>query len=164
MKQEMNNISEQAETQQQGTLKPRKRGKRTFFLVFLLFVLGVSGFGLLNFQTVIIQGDSMEPTFYDEQRILVCKALWLVGKPKHNDIVVIKGMKPDEYLVKRVYRLAGEAVEIVYQPYEWSFTKGVYIVPEGHIYVLGDNLENSEDSRSFGAVEESRVIGKVVMF
>jgi signal peptidase I len=163
MKQGMNNISEQAETERQGTLKPKKRS-RTFFVVFLLIVLAVSGFGLLNFQTVIIQGDSMEPTFYDEQRILVCKALWLMGKPKHNDIVVIKGMRPGEYLVKRVYRLQGEAVEIVYQPYEWSFTKGVYVVPEGHIYVLGDNLENSEDSRSFGAVEESRVIGKVVMF
>lgn len=129
------------------------------FGVFLFLV-----FFFYNFQTVVVEGHSMTPTLKDHQRILVCKALWLVGPPKKGDIVVIKGDTPGDYLVKRVYATAGQEVDYAYQPDNYDFSLGKYIVPEGHIYVLGDNLAVSEDSRDFGPVPLSRVLGKVIEY
>lgn len=106
----------------------------------------------------------MEPTLKDKQRILVCKAFWLVGAPKKGDIVVIRGEAPGEYLVKRVYATEGEEVDYAYQPENYDFSQGKYVVPEGYVYVLGDNLSMSEDSREFGPVPMQRILGKVVEY
>ena len=45
-----------------------------------------------------------------------------------------------------------------------NVANGEYVVPKGHIYVLGDNREVSEDSRKFGAVPVDRVLGKIVSY
>ncbi len=103
----------------------------------------------------------MENTLKNGDHILVCKALWLVSINK-GDIIVIKGEKPGEYLVKRVYALEGDSVDFSNQPKDWDFTKGKFVVPEGHVYVLGDNAAVSEDSRSFGPVPNGQILGKVI--
>ena len=103
----------------------------------------------------------MEKTLHNGDHILVCKALWLVSINK-GDIVVIKGEKRGEYLVKRVYALEGDLVDYSHQPRSWDFTEGQFVVPAGHVYVLGDNEEVSEDSRTFGAVPNSQILGKVI--
>jgi hypothetical protein len=63
-------------------------------------------------------------------------------------------------LIKRVVALAGEQIPEKY------WTSLVYMmggrVPEGHIFVVGDNLERSEDSRQLGAIPLSYVQGKIV--
>lgn len=145
--------------------KPKSRGlkpiARTGFLVVLLLVMLFLLFFFLNFQTVVVQGHSMEDTLHNGDHILVCKALWLVSIKK-GDIIVIKGEKQGEYLVKRVYAMEGEPVDYSHQPKSWDFTEGQFVVPAGHIYVLGDNEEVSEDSRSFGPVPESQILGKVI--
>ncbi|MER3413843.1 MAG: signal peptidase I [Armatimonadota bacterium] len=129
------------------------------FSVFLFLV-----FFFYNFQTVVVVGHSMEPTLRDKQRILVCKALWLVGAPQKGDIVVIRGDVPGEYVVKRVYATERQQVDYSYQPDNYDFSKGKYVVPEGHVYVLGDNLTVSEDSREFGPIPLQRILGKVVEY
>ncbi|MEW5884784.1 MAG: signal peptidase I [Armatimonadota bacterium] len=137
-----------------------RRGLLTALLAVFLFLV----FFFYNFQTVLVDGHSMEPTLKDKQRILVCKALWLVGAPKKGDIVVVRGDVPGDYLVKRVYATEGQQVDYAYQPENYDFSLGKYVVPEGHVYVLGDNLSMSEDSREFGPVPLRKILGKVVEY
>lgn len=139
-----------------------KPAARQWFLLFLLFVFLFLVFFFLNFQRVVVKGESMYPTFQPGQRILVCKAMWLVGPLRKGDLVVIKRPVTEEYLVKRVRFLEGEEVDRTLQPDFWNFIMGPYQVREGHIYVLGDNLNISEDSRAFGAIPLSDVLGKVI--
>ncbi len=145
---------------------PKRRGMkpaaRNWFLVVLLLVFLFLVFFFLNFQRVVVSGVSMYPTFKPNQRILVCKALWLVGPITKDDIVVIKSTEASEYLVKRVHFVEGQEVDRSLQPEKWNFMEGAFIVPPGHVYVLGDNLSNSEDSRAFGPVPMSEILGKVV--
>ncbi|MBL1150997.1 MAG: signal peptidase I [Armatimonadetes bacterium] len=137
-------------------------GKQGFRLA-LIFVFLFLVFYFLNFQTVIVQGVSMEPTFRSGQRVLVCKALWLVGPPRDGDVIVLKPQSEGEYLIKRVYRVEGEEVDAAMQPEEWNYiVDGPYRVPPGHIYVIGDNYENSEDSRHFGPKPVTEILGKVI--
>ena len=144
-----------------------RRHVLTGFGASMIAVLAFAVFFLLNFTTVVVSGPSMLPTFKTGRRLLATKAYWLVGGLRHDDVVVIKEIDPKAgtgYFIKRVYRLAGETVDMVNVPRAplWTLAQGVYTVPEGSIYVLGDNREVSSDSREFGAVSLSRVIGKVI--
>jgi signal peptidase I len=134
----------------------------TEFGTTLILVLGILVFALFNFKTVVVTGPSMEPTFHDKQRLLACKAYWLIGPVKKKDIVVIKGEKPGDYFIKRVYALDGEVVDWANVPDSWSLRGDEYRVEPGKVYVLGDNREVSEDSRAWGAIPLDRIIGKIV--
>ena len=135
----------------------------TGFGVFLLFVLGFVLFFYWNFNTIEVKGDSMEPTFHSGQRLLISKAYWLVGDIKKNDIVVVKNIEGNDTIIKRVYALGGQPVDFFNIPESYDFSKGEYIVPTGHLYVLGDNRPVSDDSRLFGPVDNKNVLGKVVV-
>jgi len=117
-----------------------------------------------NFHTVVVSGKSMEPTFLNGRRLLVSKAYWLVGPIRDKDIVVVSDPNPDGYIIKRVYKMAGETVDYLNVPRNYSITKGPYKVPAGMIYLLGDNRDQSEDSRAFGPRGINTVLGKVVLF
>ncbi len=146
--------------------KPRKNAKRaiTGFLAALLFVLCFVVFFRLNFTSVQVSGESMIPTLHNGQKVLVSSAYWLVGRIKPGDIVVIREEEANDFIIKRVFKMAGDAVDTYNAPTSWRLESGPYIVPEKSIYVLGDNRQVSEDSRKFGSVQLSRVIGKVVAY
>lgn len=143
--------------------KPTRKRKvlLTGFGIFLLSVLAFAVFFFFNFHTVEVKGPSMEPTFNQGQRLLVSNAYWLVGGIKKNDIVVVKSN--DEFIIKRVYALEGETVDLFNIPENYSLTEGEYKVPPGKIYILGDNRPMSEDSRQFGPVDRSEILGKVIV-
>ncbi|MCH7945045.1 MAG: signal peptidase I [Armatimonadetes bacterium] len=147
--------------------KPRSPKVRTLiytgFASFLLFLFAIAIFVYFNFKTIEVQGDSMMPTLKPGQRLLVSKAYWLVGGLKHKDIIVIKNSTDNEIIIKRVYKLAGEKVDLENVPFNWDVTLGDYIVPEGKVYVLGDNWSVSQDSRQDGPFDLTEVIGKVVV-
>ncbi len=126
-----------------------------------------------------IDGISMEPTLYDQERVIT---LTPYGGFKHNDIVVIR-RKGKSVLVKRVVALAGDTVDIDYdhnrlivngEPVEEPFTQEAMqevpsirlpaVVPEGCVFVLGDNRNHSSDSRDpdNGMIDERNIFGKVV--
>lgn len=115
---------------------------------------------------------------HDEQNIV-----YPFDPPERGDVIVFTPPAPgeDKPYIKRIVALPGETVEIrdegVYidgerldEPYlegnptrcRFSNTEycGPYTVPEGEIFVLGDNRNNSEDSRYFGPVPEENIIGK----
>jgi signal peptidase I len=156
---DLSKLREPTASNQKAGLKPAARNG---FLVVLLLVFLFLTFFFFNFQTIVVKGESMLPTFKPDQRILVCKAIWLVGPLRQGDIVVVRSQSPGEYLVKRVYAVAGSKVDYRYQPFNWDYTQGQFSVPEGHLYLLGDNLANSEDSREFGPIALGDVLGKVV--
>ncbi|MBI3722088.1 MAG: hypothetical protein HY248_05995 [Fimbriimonas ginsengisoli] len=144
------------------TNRPRKR-VITGFGIGLLFVLGFALFMHENFQIVQVSGDSMLPNLPNGTRVLVTQAYWLVGGLRDNDVVVVQGGSPNEFIIKRVKALAGETVDFENVPDSHPLGAGDYVVPQGMIYVLGDNLKVSEDSRSLGPFSLSKVIGKVVV-
>ncbi len=140
----------------------KKRRKMTRgFGAFLFAMLGLSIFFYFNFHTVVVTGPSMLPTFKDKQRILVSSAYWLLGAVREGDVVVIRDEDGAAYIIKRVYRKGGGVVEPELQPRKAPL--GVeYQVPEGQVYLLGDNREFSEDSRVFGPVPVDKILGKVI--
>lgn len=123
-----------------------------------------------------IPSASMEPTLKIEDRIIVNKVSYWITKPHRGEIIVFKyPLNVKKHYIKRIIGLPQEKVEIknsmVYiddQPLREAYLQeirynnyGPVVVPEGHYFVLGDNRVNSMDSRIWGFVENSYIIGKV---
>lgn len=143
---------------QSGPKRPKVRG----FTIFLLVLLVVATVFMMNFKTVIVRGNSMVPTLANGRKVLATKAYWLVGPIKVNDIIVLKEEKSEAYFIKRVVGLPGDPIKWTLAPQNHPLTSGPYVVPEGGIYVVGDNLNHSDDSRKFGPFKQERILGKVV--
>ena len=126
-------------------------------------------------QATIVYGQSMEPNLYERQRLIIDKVSYHFFPPKRNDIVVIAMPDMEEMLVKRVIGLPGEMVEVqdgvVYvngQPLPEPFphdlgheSGGPVVLGPLNYYVMGDNRDNSNDSRSFGPVQREYILGRV---
>lgn len=138
----------------------------TSFSLILMYILGFLVFWFFNFQRVVVRGDSMMPTFTSGEVLWASKAYWLIGGIQRGDVIVIRDPVGSGYIIKRVHRLGGEIVDPLYAPLDFAFIKGEdeYKVPAGFYYVLGDNLEVSQDSRVFGPLPGTAVIGKYVRF
>lgn len=133
---------------------------------------------LFVFQPFVIPSGSMEPTLQVNDRIITLKFSYYFGEPNRGDVVVFKYPRdPKRVFVKRVIGVGGETVtlqdstlyingEPVPEPYlppDLEFADfGPIEVPEGHLFVLGDNRNNSDDSRVWGFVQEDLLIGKSV--
>jgi len=138
---------------------------------------------------VVVDGNSMYPTLHNGEIMMMSKLHYgtsyffnqpivLGGEPERFDVVVCR--YPDRgstNFVKRVVGLPGDTVQIsggyLYVngvKYTEKFLSarmysdyGPYIVPEGHYFLMGDNRNNSNDSRSshVGAVPRNMILGKV---
>ena len=106
----------------------------------------------------------MQPTLKDHQRVLVSKAYWLIGKIRDDDIVVLPDPHGPGEIIKRVKWMSGEDVPWQWRPDSAPVNDKKYLVPDGCVYLLGDNRNYSEDSRKFGFVDMSKIIGKVVVY
>lgn len=145
--------------------RPTSKRKKVLFTSFGVFLLPVLAMGVvfwLNFRTVEVTGESMEPTFHSGQHLLISRAYWLVGPIKRNDIIVMHLPGTSTTIIKRVYGMPGDVVDFYNVPESWSLAKGEFKVPADSYFVLGDNRPVSEDSRAFGPVKSSDVLGKVI--
>ena len=143
-----------------------KKGKKrwiTGFGGFLIVVLIFAIFFFFNFKTIQVSGTSMVPTLKDHQRVLVSKAYWLVGPIRDTDIIVLPDPHGPGEIIKRVIYSPGEDVSVFWRPESAPGPRYKYAVPQGCFYVLGDNRPGSEDSRKFGFVDASKILGKVVV-
>lgn len=128
------------------------------------------------FYLACVVGSSMEPTLSEDDYLLVSRR----SKPDKGDIVIIKQSDKDKYIVKRVIGVSGDKVTFTkngvsvngslldesYVKYPESshyYDEYSETVSEDSYFVLGDNRDNSADSRHFGDIRESQVIG-VVLF
>ena len=127
-----------------------------------------------------VDGPSMLPTLQGGERLLVDKLTYRFRPPQRGEIVVFRyPAEPSHFFIKRVIGLPGDEIEIrggfVYvngvrldEDYTNGRTFGPYArywVPEGHYFVLGDNRNNSQDSRSatVGYVPRSLIVGRALV-
>ena len=134
-----------------------------------------------GFERTDVSGNSMNPILQDGDSILVNKTAYMLFSPSRNDVIVFRqdGQEHSYYSVKRVVGLPGETVQIVEgvlyindKPYEEinkvdkMITAGVaeekITLEKGEYFVLGDNRNQSEDSRysSVGMVTKKEIVGK----
>jgi signal peptidase I len=127
-------------------------------------------------QATRVEGQSMEPNLHTDQRLVIEKVSYRLHAPERFDVVVLKlPNRGEELLIKRVVGLPGETVEIqdgrVYingllleEAFLTSETRpgrhGKVTVPPLHVFVLGDNRNHSNDSRSFGPVPLDNIVGR----
>lgn len=131
------------------------------------------------FTPAIVNGESMEPTFIENERVIVSK----ISGIARFDLIVFKAPDKNDQYIKRVIGLPGDHVEmkdgvlfINGNAYEESYVKksdqlprdftlkeltGEEKVPEDTYFVLGDNRWRSKDSRMFGFISQDSVIGEV---
>lgn len=136
------------------------------------------------FSPIIVDGPSMQPTLENRDQMIVNKFIYRVQEPKRFDIIVFHASAKKDF-IKRVIGLPGEHVavedgllyindKLVEEPFldqdnnnfyqspfrleelPGSFSK----IPDDHVLVLGDNRNNSTDSRSFGLIEMDEIVGK----
>ena len=126
---------------------------------------------------VRVDGFSMKPTLQDGEYILVNKLAYKTGEPQRGDIVVfVFPVDPTEDLIKRVIGLPGETISVhggavsvngvaLNEPYIASppAYEGDWTVPQGQLFVLGDNRNDSRDSHQWGVLPIGNVIGKAVV-
>lgn len=133
-------------------------------------------------RTVNISGESMLPTLKNSDKVLI----WQCGySPKNGDVVVIRrGNKLDVPMIKRVIAVGGQTIDIDYttgsiivdgKKIKEGYTKEralwlkgdvelPFVVAEGYVWVMGDNRNNSTDSRfsEVGVIPYKDVVGKAV--
>ncbi|MBR3869167.1 MAG: signal peptidase I [Clostridia bacterium] len=142
------------------------------FVLFIVFVL--------FFKVVEVDGESMSPTLNDNDKLLIYTMNYT---PKQGDIVVISA-DDEQTLIKRIVATENQTVEVDYktgkvivdgmaidEKYVTEMSEPEdneisypYTVPEDCVFVMGDNRNESRDSRSkvIKAVEEYRIVGKAI--
>lgn len=126
-------------------------------------------------QTFVVVYSSMEPSFYEGQRLLVNKAVYFFGEPARGDVVIFKAPANRQGdFIKRIIGLPGDTVEVkngavyvngskLHEPYIRdlpSYTFGPEKIPADNYFVLGDNRNNSDDSHTGYLVPRQDMIGK----
>jgi len=121
-----------------------------------------------------IEGQSMEPNLHDGEYVLIDKISYLLHAPERGDVIVFVPPNNERDYIKRVIGLPGDTVEIrsgqVYvngvaldEPYLKNTINNdmpAHMVEEGRYFVMGDNRNNSSDSRSFGAIAPQSIVGR----
>lgn len=120
-----------------------------------------------------IEGSSMEPNLHDGEYVLIDKVSYMLHTPERGDVVVLVRPGERDY-IKRVIGLPGDTVEIrggqvvvnglmLDEPYLnepiRADVAARQIEPDRY-FVMGDNRNNSSDSRSFGAIEATDIVGR----
>lgn len=141
---------------------------------FILYLLIVICLNLFFFRIAFVYGESMQPTLHDGQVLLVRLFHY---EPAASDIIITTKENPLHYnLIKRIIATEGDTVLITqtevyingllldepYLEYTPVYTPLELTVPEGHVFVMGDNRNFSKDSRDIGCIPVSAILGKVV--
>ena len=146
----------------------------------LIISVAISAFIIIFlYQPVKVEGTSMMPSLEDQERIFVNKFVYRLEPIERGDVVVFRYPRdPSKSYIKRVIGMAGDRIRIdagqvyvnnvaldeTYVPAEYADTRTYpeLVVPPYSYFVLGDHRSMSNDSRDFGAVNQTFIYGKAV--
>jgi signal peptidase I len=134
----------------------------------------------LTIQVYIVYGSSMQPNFYEDQWLLVNKVVYNFHDPERGDVIIIRPpYEGHDSFIKRIIGLPGERVEMKQGKVYIHQADGVVleldesyidepairqyfsdVIPEGEYFVLGDNRNNTDDSRNGWTVPAEDIRGK----
>ncbi len=133
-------------------------------------------------QPFYVKGASMEPNYFDHEYLIIDEISYRFNDPERGEIVVFRYPEDrSEFFIKRIIGLPGETIEISngnvtiynnehpngailneeYLGAVRTFGKERVTLNEDEYYVLGDNRDSSLDSRSFGPIRDSDIVGRV---
>lgn len=151
--------------------------RRGFLELLETLTLAVVLFAVINFATarILVQSISMQPGLKEDDMVLVNRLAYRLGDPKRGDIIVFTNpVNPEDVpYIKRVIGLPGDTIRIdqgrvfvnglvLREPYLDTVTQrgGEWRIPADSLFVMGDNRNNSSDSRQWGMVALASVIGR----
>ena len=158
-------------------IKNRYNGLKEIYKLLICIAFGIAvGLVISNcsLTRAKVIGSSMEPTYYSDDNIFVCRVM----NPNRGDVVVVKNK--DKNLIKRVVGLPGDTVQIVdsmvflngelYEEdyisselvYDGGLAEEEIHLGEDEYFVLGDNRPVSMDSRIIGPIKEKDILGVVL--
>lgn len=131
-------------------------------------------------ETYLVDGNSMQPSLHDGERVLINKLVYRFSEPAPTDVIVFRyPREPWRDFIKRVVAVAGQTIEVqggrvfvdgipLEEPYLQTQTHGSFgpeEVPSGTVFVMGDNRNFSLDSRdaSVGFVPIANIKGKAMV-
>lgn len=158
----------------------RKSESTGFFFYVLLVVLCALAIRLFVFEPIRVDGPSMEPTLLNDERMFVEKVSYWLEAPKRGEVVIVYYPGYTIPAVKRVIGLPGETVEVSGGAVcidgkaldESAYWNGYilgdmlpFTVPEQSVFVIGDNRNDSKDSRNLlevGPIPYARIVGRAL--
>ena len=183
------NLAESTPEQSPAASRPSTKGFLMDALETIAIAL-VIFFVIYTFiaQPHLVKGESMQPNYHDGEYILTSKLYHWIGTPERGDVIVLKSPEdPNVQFIKRIIGLPGEKIkisddeviifnqdhpdgEVLNEDYLGSSTTttgSTYLhngeiveIPEDKYIVMGDNRNFSYDSRSWGFLDKSKIIGK----
>ncbi|HMJ91378.1 MAG TPA: signal peptidase I [Candidatus Acidoferrum sp.] len=150
-----------------------------FVMVAVLCIVSYFFFSRVVVTAVEVRGSSMSPTLVSGDMVLLNRFVTITRVPLRGELVVLKDPETGELVVKRIIGLPEEMIQmaldqpyvngqILAEPYVFHPRKALVgglgrrvLVPKGHFYVLGDNRNNSMDSRAFGTVPRENIVGVI---
>jgi len=141
----------------------------TVLLTVVIFLLVNAATGRFR-----IEGASMEPNLHDSEYVLIDKISYRLRPPERGDVIVFERQGNERDYIKRVIGLPGDTVQIaggqvlvngraLDEPYLNTTMLNdmpARTIDPDHYFVLGDNRNNSSDSRSFGSIAAKDIIGR----
>lgn len=129
-------------------------------------------------EAVRVRSDSMSPSYQADDVVMVDKVAYRFRDPRIDEVVVTEDPRTGQTIVKRVVAVGGDTIGIddgrlvrngqvvfdanIDNDNMDGYFHGPVLVPEGEVFLLGDNRDTSLDSRSFGTVPVDDVQGRVV--
>lgn len=171
-----------------GTGRGLAWGRSLFKQLFGCVLVAALAFGSFQFfthyviQSVQVVGASMAPTLHDSERYVLNRWVYHVREPQLRDIVVLRDPVDNDYAIKRIVARQGDAVhlkggkifvngKLLDEPYlpvgtstfpNPNYREQFLVCGVDKYFVLGDNRNNSADSRIYGAVPRQNILGLVV--